>query len=484
MESPSTFPLTDRHEYHAVVMSTSDAPTSPLAAALLRGVPETPGETIHVEYDKLPDVVPGSVDTVVLTAELDLVPEPLRLLRTIRGWLRPGGTLVCGVRNFASQSGLVQLVRSDPQRASRGVVRPQTQHIHGYATAYKLLLEAGYSPDIASVVGDEVDDRLLEAAGPLLDYLHVDRARARKHLAAEHYVFLAQPIADLPDQEADDEVRPLTFVACVNDDAQLENNLLASPFLGPESPHQLLLYRGMDSAAQGLNLGIREARNELVVLVQQDIYLPSWWPGRLTRQWEDAAQAGSPAIGGPFGVRYREGGRTHVGHAIDRDYLLRTRHKLPADVDGLDELVMVVPRDVEQRFDPALGWHLYGTDFVLQARAAGKRAVVLDIPCHHNSLFSQLDDGYHHATSILAAKWPRELPILTNSSIIDHDPRDARVATLESMLEEAHVSEEAARRRALAAERAVAELDATLARMHASRSWKWGRWLTGLARRR
>jgi hypothetical protein len=80
-----------------------------------------------------------------------------------------------------------------------------------------------------------------------------------------------------------------------------------------------------------------------------------------------------------------------------------------------------ITRDTPLRFEPALGWHLYGTDIALQAHALGLRVAVLDLPCHHNSLLSGLDETYSHSESVLARKWPHELPIVTNSSTIGRD---------------------------------------------------------------
>jgi hypothetical protein len=483
------------------MLSTSGVPDA-WQEALREVAAEAGGVTVEVAGPASMNLAENTVDTVIVTSPLDAMQDPLILLRAVRRALRPTGTLVCAVTNFARQETLVQLLRSDPQRAPGGVVQPDAVHVHGYATAFKELLEAGYSPDIASVIRTEDEPGLLEAARGLLNYVRVSPERAAKHLFVEHYIFVARPIADLHEAEVDE--RPISFVACVNDEGQLKHNLLASPVFRPGTPHELRLYRGMDSAAQGLNRGIREAEHDLVVLVQQDIYLPSWWPARLVEQWGAASAGDTPAIAGPFGVRYREGGRTHVGHAIDRDHLLRSPHFLPADVDGLDELLMVVPQDTPLRFDPRLGWHLYGTDYVLQAHAVGLRAVVLDIPCHHNSLYADLDDAYHHSESVLADKWPRELPILTNSSTIDQDPRDTRMAALESQLLEARQFIEDVLSRAETAERAVAERDAairdrdaalrkvdaalrrrtaTLRRMRQSRSWRWGRRLARLTGR-
>ena len=60
---------------------------------------------------------------------------------------------------------------------------------------------------------------------------------------------------------------------------------------------------------------------------------------------------------------------------------------------------------------------------------------------------------------MLATRWPRELPIATNSSIIDEDPRDARIAALLAELEKGY--------RDYAARGAViTEAEAEMARLH------------------
>jgi hypothetical protein len=383
--------------------------------------------------------VAAATGATALPHPLTSYDDPLAELRALRASTPEGGRIVCGTVNAASQDALVQLLRSDPAQPT-SYARSAPQHLHGYATAYKLLLEAGFSPDIEETITTEERPGLIEAAAPLMQHLRVDPERAARHLAAEGYVLTATAVADL---DADLAVavgdqRPVTFVACVNDDLQLANNLLASPALADGSPHQLLTYRGMTSAAEGLNRGLHEAAHDLVVFIQQDIYVPTWWPARLWRQWDLASAEAPPSLAGPFGVRYREGGREHVGHVVDRDYLLRTPRELPARVDGLDELVLILPRDTDLRVEPRVGWHLYGTDLALEVHRSGGWTAVLDLPCHHNSLFHTLDEGYRHSEAMLATKWPGELPIVTNISTITEDPRERRVRDLEQFIEDRH----------------------------------------------
>jgi len=136
-------------------------------------------------------------------------------------------------------------------------------------------------------------------------------------------------------------------------------------------------------------------------------------------QWRLAQQQGGPiGIGGVFGVLDRSVPFDAIGRVVHRDRLLMHRD-LPADVDGLDELLMVVPRQTPLRLDPDLGWHLYGTDLALQASARGLRVVVLDAPCHHNSLTGRVPWKYRDSERVLARKWQDRLPVHTNLSSID-----------------------------------------------------------------
>ncbi len=215
----------------------------------------------------------------------------------------------------------------------------------------------------------------------------------------------------------------VTIVACVNDEDQLDANLRMSPCLREPGPHQLLLYRDCASAAEGLNRGVSEAVNELVVLVHQDVYLPEGWPGQLVEQWRRAeGQGGAPiGIAGVIGMRSRQIPGSFVGHVVDRDHLTTFGPgPFPCDADLLDEMLLVVPRDTSGRFDESLGWHLYGVDRCLAEKARGNRVVVLDALSYHNSLSGEeLGDAYRRSEAVLAHKWPELLPVYAPCSTID-----------------------------------------------------------------
>jgi hypothetical protein len=222
---------------------------------------------------------------------------------------------------------------------------------------------------------------------------------------------------------------PLSFVACTSDDEILRNNLMASPCIAePGSPHQVIQVREGHQVGAKLNFGLEQARNEWVVCIHQDVWLPPGWDVRLTQEIHEAERRFGPiglarvygvgdVIARPDPTQPLASERT--GWVVDRGRLLRDGPELPARVATLDELLLVVRRDSGLRFDPALGFHLYGADICLQARERGLAVVALGAHCHHNSRHVGLWDGFHESAAVFARKWSHRLPVATSCVIID-----------------------------------------------------------------
>ena len=83
-----------------------------------------------------------------------------------------------------------------------------------------------------------------------------------------------------------------------------------------------------------------------------------------------------------------------IGWVVDRGRMLRDGQELPARVATLDELLLIVKRDSGLRFDPDLGFHLYGADICLQASEQGLAVVALAAQCHHNSRSVGLPEAF------------------------------------------------------------------------------------------
>jgi hypothetical protein len=228
-------------------------------------------------------------------------------------------------------------------------------------------------------------------------------------LSAYQYLYQGTPLAWDEPSAADEP--PLTFVACVSDEARLRANLLASPCLAAGSPHEVLLFRGCPSAAEGLNRGLAAAHHPWVVCLHQDVYLPRGWPARFGQQVRLAEERFGPlAAVGVYGTALRGAFLLRAGHVVDRERLLCEAEPFPATVDALDELLLAVPKAASLAFDPSLGFHLYGADLCQQARARGLASVAVDALCFHHSPHLDLPPEFAASARVLAAAWPRSSP--------------------------------------------------------------------------
>jgi hypothetical protein len=232
---------------------------------------------------------------------------------------------------------------------------------------------------------------------------------------AQHYI---QP----------DDAMSFSFVTCLSSREIFGANLRTSPCLGPGTVHEVITFPNSASAADGLNAGFSIAKHEWLVLVHQDVFLPDGWDGCLANQLREAEQRFGPiGVAGVYGVgqviapadRSQPLAAQRIGWVIDRARELRDGPELPARVATLDELLLVVRRDSGLRFDPTLGFHLYGADICLQARERGLAVVALGALCHHNSRSVGLPEAFFASAEVFARKWSHRLPVATPCVIID-----------------------------------------------------------------
>ena len=356
-----------------------------------------------------PPIEPGSLDCILFGDVLEHLVDPEAVLRRYRELLAPDGVVLASVPNVQHFSVVKGLLRGDFMYQPAGLLDATHLRFFTYMSFAKLMLDAGFLPRIEDRIRSGEAERFVEAAAPLLTHCRVHPRLALEPLDTFQYVVGGSKLPDVPGGFA---AVPITFVACVNDDDQLGSNLLRSPCLDPGTPHELILMRGQTSAADGFNTALEKARHDLVVFVQQDIYLPRGWDSRFVEQLHAAErQFGPLGVAGVFGYTFGPEGKRDFGRVLDRQLLYDMPTPLPAGADGLDEIVLAVRRDTPLRFDPSLGFHLYGADLCLQTRRLGLPVAVLDAPCLHNSLFAYLPPAFHAARERLLAKWPDVRPL-------------------------------------------------------------------------
>jgi len=389
-----------------------------------------------------------SLDCLLFGDILEHLVDPEAVLRRYRRFLAPNGVALASIPNLQHHTLLAALLSGDFQYAPAGLLDATHLRFFTGSTILKLFLDADYEPSFVDAIRLPCSPALAAAAGPLLDYLGLNRARTVDQLDVYQYIVRGRPLEDI--EPALDDESPMTFVACVSDDAILGANLLASPCLEPGSRHEVVLVKNCPSAAVGLNIGLEQAKHEWIVCVHQDVYLPRGWDRRLARQLREAERRFGPiGVAGVYGVGMASGGKRQnggqaprcatepvpdlpclaaerVGWVVDRGRLLREGPELPTRVATLDELLLVVPRNTPLRFDPALGFHLYGAGICLQAAERGLAIVALGALCHHNSRSVGLPAAFFASAEVFARKWRHRLPVATPCVVIDREGR-ARV---------------------------------------------------------
>ncbi len=145
----------------------------------------------------------------------------------------------------------------------------------------------------------------------------------------------------------------ITFVVAVNDHKILGDNFLASPCFIGDHNHEILVQEHWESAAKAYNEAIDRATNDLIVFCHQDIILPRPWVGQVLEA-VDYLHTNSPRWGvlGCYGVTASDQARGYVyssGIGLMGEPLPR-----PAPVQTLDEIVLVLRKSADLRFDETL----------------------------------------------------------------------------------------------------------------------------------
>lgn len=341
-------------------------------------------------------IPPASLDAIII-GERTLT-DPARLA-TLHALLRPQGKLLAAVHNAQHWSQFERLLRGEP---ALGLTAPQ---------CVRALLDAGFLPHFADRRIQPLPDTWLATLPPLAEHLRLGLPACLARSQTLTYVITARPLPEI----TAGIVPPVTLGVCTNDADVLADNLLASPDLEDDT-HEVIAVKGAKSLAEGLETVLAQASHELVVVVHQDIYLPRGWFARLWSQYALAQEMTGERVGvmGVYGVHGGPQGILRAGRVADRDALLDETASLPAPVSSLDEIVLAMPRQTPLRADPALGFHLYGTDLALAAEQAGLSALVIDAPCHHNSQQSdELPAVFHASAEVLRGRWPERLPLAT-----------------------------------------------------------------------
>ena len=209
-----------------------------------------------------------------------------------------------------------------------------------------------------------------------------------------------------------------SVISAVNNETVLRSCLLSSPDI--QTASEVILKTGFHSAAAAYNAGIEKARSDVLVLVHQDVYLPKGWIDRVWSalelleardpQWAVAGVWGGKQAGEFTGHLYCSGLMRILGQPLEA----------PAEVTSLDEVLLILRKSSGVRFDNQLkGFHMYGTDICLEAKARGLKSYAISAFCIHNTNgYRMLPWDFWKSYFFLRRKWKAELPIATSCTEI------------------------------------------------------------------
>jgi hypothetical protein len=206
----------------------------------------------------------------------------------------------------------------------------------------------------------------------------------------------------------------LTIVCSANDEEVLGKNLLASPCLADEGI-QFLVMRGYLSTAAAYNAAALHAKHDLVCFVRPEVHLPEGWDTAFADQMARLNEFDPDwAVAGLLGVALREDAKHYLGHVREREEDFGSAEGLPAEVDSLDDMVLICRRE-DAVFDEWMpNGFLLGTELCLRMRESGRRCYAINAYAHHNASPEQtrLSLDYLVSCGYLYARYGEMLPIL------------------------------------------------------------------------
>lgn len=205
----------------------------------------------------------------------------------------------------------------------------------------------------------------------------------------------------------------LAIAAAINDRGVLAQCLASSPDVVAGAV-KLRTYEGYASASIAYNEAIAECDAEILIFAHQDVYLPKGYIRNVEAKLRELdAVAPDWAVAGVVGLA---GGRVMYGRAWSTGLGLTVGgdSKLPAKVETLDEMIIILRIDSGLQFDEKLpGFHLYAADIIEIANSAGRSTWVIDAPAiHHSRPVLNLGGSYTQAWRYMRRKWWDRLPIM------------------------------------------------------------------------
>ncbi|HRZ25835.1 MAG TPA: glycosyltransferase [Spirochaetota bacterium] len=186
-------------------------------------------------------------------------------------------------------------------------------------------------------------------------------------------------------------------IICVFNDERILNEALLRSLKGQSVPYDLVLLdnrtKRFGSAAEALNYGATIAKGEYFIFLHQDMFLCyNEWLSDAEKMLLRIPDLGIGGVAGVYerGKYWQERVKYAFMHRTDPAWKNVGPVTEPAEVQTLDECLLIIPRSVfnELKFDGITfdGWDCYAADYCLSVKRHGYRAYVLPLPCVHSSV--------------------------------------------------------------------------------------------------
>ena len=386
----------------------------------------------HMDEALCLDLTHASIQTIESTFDLIIInrlehlPQPARTLSELGPLLAPGGALIVLAENHACLSAVAHLLEADlstgvaasaTDERSLNAAHPRHQ---SPSSIYKLLMDAGWMPNLVATLPDEpLNEQASAAARLLASSLDIAPGNSEQVNRVRHLIIRAERCFDT--DEPTSTAALFDVVVPTTNERQLRVNVEQSPGL-QEVQARIVSYRLATSPAQALTESLQHVNSPWVLLCHQDVYFPKGFGQRLnallsTIPDNDRASTLLGFIG--MGVNRQTQHCETAGFVIDRQHC--ASHPESDSAVSIDELALVVARDSIHRIDPHIGWHLWATDLCLTAISEHRVFPrIARLPLFHNSQSGwTLPAAFMDSAEYLLQKHASFSPIHTLCGVID-----------------------------------------------------------------